>query len=199
MRWRPEAPSIYLPPSGQIDLNAIGVEAGQANNSQTALNDAAVRDMIGKASGAQNAMSEYYNASSAPPPLSIVGNASATHTGQYPTAHVPGFAGSTTIGDSYLGSTSSHPAFAKLGLLRGYGDWLALEYAGGQSRIGADYSTMKIVVDTLGTVYEGMFYDDAYGTWYTGKNVKWLMTPKDSAGAMNYHLVLGKRMTFTLT
>lgn len=64
MRWRPEAPSIYLPTSGQIDLNAIGVEAGQANNSQTTLNDAAVRDMIGKASGAQNAMSEYYGASS---------------------------------------------------------------------------------------------------------------------------------------
>ena len=64
MRWRPEAPSIYLPNSGQIDLNAIGVEAGQANNSQTALNDAAVRDMIGKGANAQNAMSEYYGASS---------------------------------------------------------------------------------------------------------------------------------------
>jgi len=64
VRLRPEAPSIYLPDSGQIDLNAIGVEAGQANNSQTALNDAAVRDMIGKASGAQNAMNEYYGASS---------------------------------------------------------------------------------------------------------------------------------------
>jgi hypothetical protein len=64
VRWRPDSPSIYLPNSGQIDLNAIGVEAGQANNSQTALNDAAVRDMIGKASGAQNAMDEYYGASS---------------------------------------------------------------------------------------------------------------------------------------
>jgi hypothetical protein len=67
VRLRPDSPSIYLPNSGQIDLNAIGVEAGQANNSQTALNDAAVRDMIGKASGAQNAMSEYYGASSAKP------------------------------------------------------------------------------------------------------------------------------------
>ena len=64
MRWKPEAPSIYLPDSGQIDLNAIGVEAGQSNNSQTALNDAAVRDMIGKGANAQNAMSEYYGASS---------------------------------------------------------------------------------------------------------------------------------------
>ena len=64
MRWRPDSPSIYLPNSGQIDLNAIGVEAGQTNNSQTALNDAAVRDLIGKAADAQNAMSEYYGASS---------------------------------------------------------------------------------------------------------------------------------------
>ena len=64
MRFRPDIPSVYLPNSGQIDLNAIGVEAGQANNSQTALNDAAVRGLIGKASGAQNAMNEYYGASS---------------------------------------------------------------------------------------------------------------------------------------
>jgi len=64
VRFRPDSPSIYLPNSGQIDLNAIGVEAGQANNSQTALNDAAVRGLIGKASGAQNAMNEYYGASS---------------------------------------------------------------------------------------------------------------------------------------
>jgi len=67
VRWRPDSPSIYLPNSGQIDLNAIGVEAGQANNSQTALNDAAVRDMIGKGANAQNAMSEYYGASSVQP------------------------------------------------------------------------------------------------------------------------------------
>ena len=66
MRWRPDSPSIYLPNSGQIDLNAIGVEGGQANNSKTGLNDPAVRGLINKSSGAQNAMSEYYGASSGP-------------------------------------------------------------------------------------------------------------------------------------
>ena len=72
MRWRPEAPSIYLPNSGQIDLNAIGVEAGQSNSSQTGLNDSAVRNMISKASGAQNAMNEYYGVSNDGTPIVTV-------------------------------------------------------------------------------------------------------------------------------
>ena len=65
MRFRGNSPEVFsLPLSGQIDLNAIGVEAGQNNNSQTGLEDAAVRGLIGKASGAQNALSEYYGATS---------------------------------------------------------------------------------------------------------------------------------------
>ena len=65
MRFKGNSPEVFdLPLSGQIDLNAIGVEAGQNNNSQTGLEDAAVRDLIGKGSGAQNALSEYYGATS---------------------------------------------------------------------------------------------------------------------------------------
>lgn len=60
MRWRPDSPSIYLPDSGQIDLNAIGVEAGRTDQGQTGLNSGDVRNLLGKASGEQNAMNEYY-------------------------------------------------------------------------------------------------------------------------------------------
>jgi hypothetical protein len=60
VRWRPDSPSIYLPDSGQIDLNAIGVEAGRPDQEQTGLNSGDVRNLIGKASGEQNAMNEYY-------------------------------------------------------------------------------------------------------------------------------------------
>ena len=50
--------------SGEITLNEIHVEAGGTTATQGALNDADIRGLIGKASGAQNAMNEYYGASS---------------------------------------------------------------------------------------------------------------------------------------
>ena len=49
-----------LPSSGAISLNQIHVEAGGSSGSQAALNDADIRSMIGKSSGASNAFSEYY-------------------------------------------------------------------------------------------------------------------------------------------
>jgi hypothetical protein len=61
--------STYLPDSGEINLNNIGIEAGQVDMSQTSMNDADVRDLIGKASGTQMAMSEWYGASAGPPSL----------------------------------------------------------------------------------------------------------------------------------
>lgn len=51
-----------LPSSGQIDLNAIHVEAGGASGSECSLNDADIRALIGKASGAQMSFSEWYGA-----------------------------------------------------------------------------------------------------------------------------------------
>ena len=56
-----------LPSSGQISLNQIHVEAGGSSSSQAALNDADIRDMIGKGSSASNAFSEYYGVSAAAP------------------------------------------------------------------------------------------------------------------------------------
>ena len=64
MSWVPNTGQLYqLPASGQIDLNAIGVESGQGDASKTEINDASVRDLIGKTSATQMAMSEWYGAS----------------------------------------------------------------------------------------------------------------------------------------
>lgn len=64
MSWAPNTGQLYqLPASGQIDLNAIGVESGQGDTSKTEINDASVRDLIGKTSATQMAMSEWYGAS----------------------------------------------------------------------------------------------------------------------------------------
>lgn len=65
MSWTPNTGQLYqLPASGQIDLNAIGVESGQGDTSKTEINDSSVRGLIGKASATQMAMSEWYGASS---------------------------------------------------------------------------------------------------------------------------------------
>jgi hypothetical protein len=94
MRWRPDSPSIYLPNSGQIDLNAIGMEAGYANTQEAGLNYAAIRGLIGKASGAQNAMDEYYGASSSD---------AITSTENFGNSYFTGFFGFKTPSDSGSG------------------------------------------------------------------------------------------------
>lgn len=54
---------MALQTSGTISLNDIHVEAGGASGSSASINDADIRGLIGKASGAQMAFSEWYGAS----------------------------------------------------------------------------------------------------------------------------------------
>lgn len=54
-----------LPASGQISLNDFHTELGSSG--QISMNDEAVRGLLGKASGAQSSMSEFYGASAGPP------------------------------------------------------------------------------------------------------------------------------------
>jgi len=55
---------MALPSSGQIDLNAMHVEAGGGSGVQCSINDSDIRGLIGKGSGVQMAFSEWYGASS---------------------------------------------------------------------------------------------------------------------------------------
>lgn len=54
---------MALQTSGQISLDDIHVEAGGTTLTEVSLNDSDVRDLINKAAGSQNAISEYYGAS----------------------------------------------------------------------------------------------------------------------------------------
>lgn len=54
---------MALPSSGQITLNEMHVEVGGASGAESALNDADIRGLIGKSSGAQMAFNEWYGAS----------------------------------------------------------------------------------------------------------------------------------------
>lgn len=54
---------MALQNSGAISLNQIHVEAGGTSGTQASLNDADIRGLIGKVSGASNSFNEYYGAS----------------------------------------------------------------------------------------------------------------------------------------
>lgn len=54
---------MALQTSGAISLNDIHVEAGGSSGTLAGLNDADIRDLIGKASGATMSFSEWYGAS----------------------------------------------------------------------------------------------------------------------------------------
>jgi len=56
---------MALPTSGAIDLNAIHREAGGPSGGSVGINDADVRALIGKGSGASMGFNEWYGASNA--------------------------------------------------------------------------------------------------------------------------------------
>ena len=56
---------MTLQSSGAISLNQIHVEAGGSSGSQASINDADIRALIGKSSGATMSFSEWYGASAA--------------------------------------------------------------------------------------------------------------------------------------
>ncbi len=76
-----------LPGSGQIDLNAIHVEAGGSSGSQAAMNDSDIRAMIGKGSTSQNSFNEYYGVSAAAPSATYKGRTLTTGNG-FPAGYV---------------------------------------------------------------------------------------------------------------
>ena len=85
-----------LPSSGQITINQIHVEAGGSSGSQAAINDADIRDMIGKGSTAQNAFNEYYGVSAAAPVATYKGRTLTTSDG-FPTGNVVLSSGSKLV------------------------------------------------------------------------------------------------------
>ena len=58
---------MALQTSGAISLNDIHVEAGGTTGTSASINDADIRDLIDKASGAQSSFSEFYGASAVAP------------------------------------------------------------------------------------------------------------------------------------
>ena len=72
---------MTLPSSGAISLNQIHVEAGGSSGTQASLNDADIRGMVGKGSGAQNRFNDYYGVSGAAPVATFKGRIQTTGNG----------------------------------------------------------------------------------------------------------------------
>ena len=64
---------MALQSSGAISLNDIHIEAGGSSGTQASLNDADIRGLISKASGAQMSFNEWYGASGVTTESSYVG------------------------------------------------------------------------------------------------------------------------------
>jgi len=78
---------MTLPSSGQITINQIHVEAGGTSGTQVSINDADVRDLIGKGSTGQNGFGEYYGVSAAAPTATYKGRILTTSNG-FPQGYV---------------------------------------------------------------------------------------------------------------
>jgi len=76
-----------LPSSGAISLNQIHVEAGGSSGTTASLNDADIRAMIGKSSGAVNSFNNYYSVSAAAPSATYKGRILTTGNG-FPAGYV---------------------------------------------------------------------------------------------------------------
>lgn len=76
-----------LPGSGAISLNQIHIEAGGSSGTTASMNDADIRDMIGKGSGASNSFNEYYSVSAAAPSATYKGRTLTTGNG-FPAGYV---------------------------------------------------------------------------------------------------------------
>ena len=73
--WVSDASVRQLPPNGQISLGEIGQEGGKPAGGQVSINEAACRDLIGKASATEMSFDEWYGASATPalPPATLSG------------------------------------------------------------------------------------------------------------------------------
>lgn len=95
-----------VPSSGTIDVNQFHVEAGGASGTQCTINDADIRGLIGKASGAQMAFNEWYGATAPIPDFSAtmnVGHTTATSTSGYTTT--------SQAAKGFISTSASQPLF----------------------------------------------------------------------------------------
>ena len=111
-----------LPSSGQITLNQMHVEASGTSGTQSNINSAPIRGLINKQASVQMAFTEWYGASSAPPPaIPATGTTTQTHTMVYvpmgsPFSNIDGYVnGPVTIGPAGIPNWYNYPALVPLG------------------------------------------------------------------------------------
>jgi len=103
---------MALPASGTLSLNEIHIEAGGTTATEASINDADIRDLIGKSSGTTMSFNEWYGASAS---LTLTAQSNATASGSSITT--PSFAaGDIAIVSAYkVMSTANISAYLPTG------------------------------------------------------------------------------------
>ena len=94
-------PNVGVP----LSLNEIHIEVGGASATLAALNDADIRALIGKASGATNSINEYYGASSGSPIVATGGSISTSGGYRYHTFTSTGYLNITSLASGSISNT----------------------------------------------------------------------------------------------
>mgnify|MGYP005691970963 CR=1 FL=1 len=138
---------MALQSSGAISLNDIHIEAGGTSGTQASINDADIRQMINKSSGATASFSEYYGASSSIATINCSLTLTRSEDGTYSTDYK---------GNSYF-TLSGYSYYLRVA------DWSSLSTTNARNYLGSYSSTDTSVSSSdqnfLGSMGSGTTYD----------------------------------------
>ena len=175
---------MALQTSGAISLNDIHVEAGGTSGTQASINDADIRTMINKSSGAQASFSEYYGASSSIATINCDLTVNRQNEGYTTTDYKTGYSSFTLTGYNYY--------------LR-VANWSSLSTTNARHYLGAYSSTATSVSSSeqnfLGSMGTGTTYDgiEFYNLTQTntqnvvsGSSSSWMFKHAGNGNIYNY-------------
>lgn len=149
---------MALQSSGAISLNDIHIEAGGTTGTQCSLNDADIRTMINKSSGAQASFQDYYGASSSIATINCSLTLSRSEDGTYSTDYK---------GNSYF-TLTGYSYYLEVA------DWSSVSYTNARNYLGSYSSTDTSVSSSdqnfLGSAGSGTTYDAIRWSYRTMTN-----------------------------
>jgi hypothetical protein len=183
----------------QITINQIHLEAGGTSGTQASLNDADIRDLIDKASGAQMAMSEWYGATKTLYVLQGRTAADDIFSSYYGPSYgdrLPGLNGGNVDTYSYEGNVGGSSDFLELSVrLDEFGDeWFTLTYASGISGKLSGATSMQLST-TSGTVLRTFVPVD--NVLMNNDSIVGLSSPMGTSG--EYQTLIGTDLVITIT
>jgi hypothetical protein len=181
----------------QIAISQIHAEVG--GSGQASLNDADIRNMINKGSGAQMAMSMWYGATNTLYELSgrtLADDIFSSYYGQSYGDLLPGLYGGNVDTYAYEGNVSGSSDFTELAIrIDSFGDeWFTLYYAPGKSGKLSGATSMQLST-TSGTVLRTFAPVD--NVYMNQNQILGVSSPIATSG--EYQTLIGTNLVITIT